>query len=70
MNTSEYHSKETYTRCHTCVWCDAPHCAIGESLGATIKPDTAQCDNYAEIHSGHLHDQTDVAKDMYNIDIN
>ena len=62
MGTTEYNSNHTFQRCHTCVWCDAPHCAIGESLGATIKPDTAQCDNYAEIHSGHLHDQTGAMK--------
>ena len=66
MNTSEYHSKHTFRRCHTCRHLTASHlCDIPPVLGyspAPLLPDGEHCNFYRPLHSGHLHDQTSAMK--------
>ena len=62
MNTTEYHSKETFTRCHTCRNFDQAHgCMVSVSVFAI--PDGQPClRDQPTIHSGHLHDEKSAMK--------
>lgn len=60
MNTTEFHTKQTFTRCHKCashlLSSRINHCLKHN----TMRPDNEPCEDERALHSADIHDMTNA----------